>query len=160
MTTDVGVGLDVAFGFALEPTARTRQTPDTFCYITQESLSRNQGFIRNPGLGGGRQIQRSKKNGAYNPGGDVSMVFGTAEAANVSASSRPRPCRRSFRTVVGLSRSISLAVTARQRLSTSRQASSCRCVPRRSRTTRSPTRALRRSRRPPTSSSCASRTSP
>ena len=80
---DVGVGLDVAFGFGIETTPGTRVAPDTFCYITQESLSRNQEFIRNPGLGGGRQILRSKKVGAYNPGGDVSMVFGTAEAANI-----------------------------------------------------------------------------
>ena len=80
---DVGVGLDVACSFAIEGTPKTRQAPDTSVYILQESLRRNQEFIRNPGLGGGRQIQRSKKLGAYNPGGDVSMVCGTAEAANL-----------------------------------------------------------------------------
>jgi len=73
-----GVGTDVSVGFAIETTPNTRQAPDTFLEILQESMTVEQEFVKSSGLGGGRRFSRRKILGNKTVGGSISMEARTA----------------------------------------------------------------------------------
>lgn len=78
-----GVGTDVAVGFAIESTQNTREAPDTFVEVIQESLTADQAFIMSRGLGGGRRMDRRKTKGNLTVGGSVRMETRTAGMADL-----------------------------------------------------------------------------
>jgi len=73
----VGLGTDVEVGYAIESTQNTRVEPDTFIRILGEGMKRNQQFMPSGGLGGGRLLNRKKKNGQYEPAGSIEIEVGT-----------------------------------------------------------------------------------
>lgn len=80
--SNAGVGTDLNIGFAIESTADTREAPDTFFEVRQESLMVKQGFIESEGLGSG-VFATEKALAEKEVGGSMSMEFRNAAMADL-----------------------------------------------------------------------------